>query len=130
MNHSVTALPQLLKTIKTLRSDEGCPWDKRQTAFSLEKYLREETAELLEAIENNNPENICEEIGDVLYVLAMIAEIFTEQNLFTFDDCISGIDQKLIRRHPHVFGNSVLNSEDELRKQCETIKKEEKKRND
>ncbi len=129
MNATSKALPQLLETIKTLRGTSGCPWDRKQTPVSLQKYLKEEISELLQAIDNNDPENICEEIGDVIYVLAMIAETFNEQALFTLDDCISGIDKKLIRRHPHVFGDAVVNDEKQLRNQWETIKKEEKKRN-
>ncbi len=129
MNAASNSLPQLLQTIKKLRSSAGCPWDQKQTALSLQKYLQEEVSELLQAITNNDPENICEEIGDVIYVLAMIAEIFSEQALFNFEDCLAEIDKKLIRRHPHVFGNTNIESDEQLREQWENIKKEEKKRN-
>ena len=97
MNNPSYSLLNLLQTVKTLRSSTGCPWDRKQTPISLQKYLREEVTELNQALENHDPANICEEIGDVIYVLAMIAETFSEQGLFTLEDCIRGIDKKLIR---------------------------------
>ncbi len=130
MNSTTSPLLNLLQTVKTLRSSTGCPWDRKQTPISLRKYLKEEVEELNQALENHDPANICEEIGDVIYVLAMIAETFTEKDLFTLEDCIAEIDKKLIRRHPHVFGDVVISNDEELREQWETIKKEEKKRND
>lgn len=129
MNNDNLHIEKLISIIRKLRSEQGCPWDKKQTATSLKKYLQEEVEELLEAVENNDSVNVCEEIGDVLYVLAMIAEIHREKSLFTFNDCISSINDKLIRRHPHVFETQSSLSDVELRKQWEKIKSEEKKRN-
>ena len=129
MDNNLHSLNNLLETITTLRSENGCPWDQKQTPQSLKKYLHEEVDELIEAINNDDHENISEEIGDVLYVIAMIAEYYRERDAFSFGDCIATIDRKLIRRHPHVFENVTSLSEDELRAQWEKIKKGEKKRN-
>lgn len=113
-------------TINKLRADDGCPWDQKQTSHSLKKYIREETDELLEAIDANDAEHICEEAGDILFLIALLAEIHKENNEFTIDDVISTITQKMIRRHPHVFGDARTCSEEELTIQWEKIKSEER----
>ena len=92
----------------------------------MKKYLKSEFRELVEAMENDDKENICEEIGDLFFVLLMIAEIEGEAGNFTFTDTLEGINSKLIRRHPHVFGDAEISSEEELRTQWEKIKREEK----
>lgn len=115
----------LCKTIMTLRSDNGCPWDKKQTAQSLKKYIQEESNELLEAMEKNDPLHICEESGDLLFLLLLLTEIHHEQGSFSLDDVLSGINEKMIRRHPHVFANSATGNEQELKEQWEKIKIEE-----
>lgn len=119
----------LLSTIRTLRGKGGCPWDIKQTPDSLKKYLSEEVDELIQAIDNKDPENISEEIGDIFYVLIMIAEIYADNEQFSLQDCFATINAKLIRRHPHVFADATVNNETELRQQWEKIKKEEKKQN-
>lgn len=118
-------------TIKRLRAEDGCPWDQKQTSHSLKKYIREETDELLEAIDTKDPEHICEEAGDILFLIALLAETHKENNEFTMDDILSSITRKMIRRHPHVFGDARTGSEEELKVQWEKIKFEErsKKRN-
>ncbi len=113
-------------TIKALRAQSGCPWDQKQTAQSLKKYIREETAELLEAIDENDPEHICEEAGDVLFLIALLAEIYSETNDFTLDDVFSTITRKMIRRHPHVFAGGSVGTEEELNAQWEKIKSAER----
>lgn len=120
-------LHRLVTIIKTLRSDEGCPWDKRQTPESLTKYIREETGELLDAISTGDTDNLCEELGDVLYLIVMLAEIHTERSQFTITDVIQSISAKLVRRHPHVFGDTKVTDEQELKQLWEKIKAEEKK---
>ena len=119
---------ELITTIRTLRSEGGCPWDKRQTTESLVKYLHEEFNELMEAIKNKDYQNICEESGDLLYLIIMIAEINKESGQFQFSDVVHHINQKLIRRHPHVFDGQAYESEEELAKQWQQIKAEEKKK--
>lgn len=115
------------ETVNKLRSADGCPWDQKQTSHSLKKYIREETDELLEAIDSNDSEHICEEAGDVLFLVALLAEIHQENNKFSMDDILTAITQKMIRRHPHVFNetNKAI-SEDELNAQWEKIKSEER----
>ena len=129
MNRDNASVDQLLATIQKLRGEGGCPWDIKQTPDSLKKYLTEEVGELIQAIENEDLENICEEIGDVFYVLLMLTEIYTNKNKFNLEDCLVAINSKLIRRHPHVFANATVNNDDELRQQWEKIKQEEKKQN-
>lgn len=127
MTKNNSSIDELLSTIQKLRGIDGCPWDIKQTPSSLKKYLAEEVEELIQAIENDDPENICEEIGDVLYVLFMLTEIYKSNELFSLQDALSAINSKLIRRHPHVFGDVTINNDKELRQQWEKIKKEEKK---
>ncbi|MBW1636596.1 MAG: nucleotide pyrophosphohydrolase [Deltaproteobacteria bacterium] len=128
MNTTKAKLHNLLITIRKLRDKDGCPWDKRQTAESLRKYLKEEVNELIRAIENNDADNICEECGDIIYLIIMISEINREKKKFRFSDVIQCIDEKLIRRHPHVFAGQPYESEDELSRQWQRIKAEEKKK--
>lgn len=129
MNTNCSGIEDLLLIIQKLRGEGGCPWDIKQTPDSLIKYLREEVEELIQAIENEDLENICEEIGDVFYVLLMLTEIFKNEDKFVLNDCFAGINSKLIRRHPHVFSNATIDNDEELRKQWEKIKEEEKKQN-
>ena len=120
-------IKKLHHTIQALRGPEGCPWDKKQNFLSLIKYLEEEAHELIEALEKDDIPNICEEIGDVLYILMMLSEIGREKRLFSFNDVIEGINKKLIFRHPHVFGDVTITSEHELREIWENAKQQEKK---
>lgn len=120
---------KLTETVMELRSEHGCPWDKRQTTTSLVKYLKSEFAELLAAIENNDSENLCEELGDLLFLIIMTSEINSETGTFNIGEVIEGVTQKLIRRHPHVFAGKTIMSEHELREQWERIKAEEKSKN-
>ena len=112
--------------VATLRGAGGCPWDIKQTPVSLKKYLLEECHELAEAIDNNSDGNICEEIGDVFFILTTLIAMFAEQQRFTADDVFATITAKMIRRHPHVFSDSPLNDEHELCAQWKRIKALEK----
>ena len=123
------SIDELLSTIRTLRSDTGCPWDRRQTTKSLMKYFHEEFNELMEAIENQDFPNICEEAGDLLYLILMISEICREKGEFHFPDVVRLVNKKLIRRHPHVFAGHPHKNEADLVKQWQQIKAEEKKKN-
>ena len=98
-----------LKNItEKLRSEGGCPWDRAQTHESMKKYLVEECAEVLEAIDNQDTGNLCEELGDVLYQIMIHSEIEKEKGNFTVDDVIDSICKKMVRRHPRVFGGPKL----------------------
>lgn len=122
----------LIEIVKSLRSENGCPWDKVQTHESLRPCMVEEAYELLSAIrifqETGNPENLKEEIGDVLLQAVMHSVIADEEGLFTMDDVITGISEKMIRRHPHIFSNQEITDEEQIHKNWEEIKKQEKEK--
>lgn len=120
------AFHRLQEIVRTLRGEHGCPWDIRQTPASLKKYLLEECRELAEAIDSGREEDICEEIGDVFFILTMLTTMFTEQERFTAADALERITAKMIRRHPHVFAGAAAGDEHHLRRQWERIKAEEK----
>lgn len=119
-----------LEIIKTLRGENGCPWDRVQTHESLKPCMMEEAAELLASIRiydrTGNPENMREELGDVLLQVAMHAQIASEEGLFTMEDVVDEVSRKMIRRHPHVFGTSSADTSEEALQNWEEIKKEEK----
>ena len=104
--------------IKTLRSENGCPWDREQTHNSLKPCMSEEAAELLAAIRiydtTGNFENMREELGDILLQVVMHSQIACEEGLFSIEDVITEISEKMIRRHPHVFGNVKADTADEV----------------
>lgn len=116
-----------IRIIATLRGPDGCPWDRQQTHDSLRKYFVEETNEFIAAVNNNDPENMCEELGDVLLQIALHAQIASEQGTFTIHDVIESISEKMIRRHPHVFADVVVQSEAEVAKNWRAIKDAEKR---
>ena len=107
----------LIEIINRLRATDGCPWDIKQTPQTFKQYLVEETHELLEAINEDNPDHICEELGDLLFQVIFLNNLYQEKNLFTLLDVIDSISTKMIRRHPHVFGSKTVESEQELRQQ-------------
>jgi len=117
------AFVDFYRIIKTLRGPVGCPWDRKQTSKSLAPNLIEESYELVEAIDNNDTANIREEIGDIFLVAGMIAQINAEQNNFTLSEVLSEVSDKLIRRHPHVFGDVVKDNPDEVVELWNHIKK-------
>ena len=126
-NDKNDALARLQQIIATLRSEKGCPWDIKQTPASLKKYLLEECHELADALEKDQEKEICEEIGDVLFILFMLINIFSEQGRFTADAVLEQINEKMIRRHPHVFAGVPIADEQALHAQWERIKALEKK---
>ncbi len=116
----------LVEIISRLRAPDGCPWDIKQTHESLKKCLAEESGEVMEAINAKDDANLCEELGDLLLQVVMHAQIASEGGRFTMDDVIQGICEKMIRRHPHVFGDIKVTSQEESLKLWEEIKKKEK----
>ena len=121
-------LSKLQDIVQCLRGEHGCPWDKNQTPISIKKYLLEETTELAEAIEKGDSKHICEEIGDLFFILTILCEMFREQNASTADDALQSIIDKMIRRHPHVFAGIQTGTDQELRSQWEAIKRMEEKK--
>lgn len=112
--------------MRTLRSENGCPWDRRQTHESLIPCLEEEAGEVIDAIRKNDPENLCEELGDLLFQVMSHSQIAEEKGLFTIDDVVDGVSAKMIRRHPNVFGDEKVNSAEEGLDLWNRIKSEEK----
>jgi len=118
---------ELVNIMKKLRDKNGCPWDREQTRDSIKAYLIEEAYELLEAIDEENPDKIKEELGDVLFQIIFHAKLAEEQKEFdVFDVCLH-VKEKMIRRHPHVFGNSKVSSSKEVLERWEDIKRKEPK---
>ena len=103
----------LIKITKSLRSENGCPWDKKQTFESLRTYIIEEAYEVIDAIQDKNFSNLTEETGDLLLQILFISNIAEEENLFTLEDVVSVLSSKLIRRHPHVFGDKNVKDDKE-----------------
>lgn len=116
----------LIGIIAELRSDHGCPWDKEQTFESLKKCLADEAQEVFEAVDNKDMENLCEELGDVLLQVVLYSQIAKEAGAFTIDDVIDGISEKMVRRHPHVFGDIEVKSPEEALALWKEIKLQEK----
>jgi tetrapyrrole methylase family protein / MazG family protein len=120
-------LKELIKIMEALRSDKGCPWDKEQTRESLKPFIVEEAYELIEAIEENDPENIKEELGDLLFQIVFQCQVAKEGNEFNISDVIEKIGKKMIARHPHVFGKANYKTTDEVLVHWEIQKKSEGK---
>ena len=120
-------IEDILEIIQTLRGENGCPWDRKQTPETMLRYLVEETYELRDSILEDDAGHICEELGDVLFQLLFISEIYAGQGRFTLSDCISKICAKMIRRHPHVYNGEKLENREQLMERWDAIKQDEKK---
>ncbi len=116
----------LAEIISILRSPGGCPWDIKQTHESLKECLIEESGEVISAIDNRDDDNLCEELGDLLLQVLMHAQIAAEEDRFDINDVIQGISEKMIRRHPHVFGDVQVSSPEESLQLWKKIKEQEK----
>ncbi len=125
MNQSAD-IRRLVNILDELR--EKCPWDKKQNIHTLRQQTIEETYELADAITEKNWEGIKEELGDLLLHVLFYAKIGNEQNKFTLQDVIDGISDKLIKRHPHIYGNVKVNDEEDVKKNWEQIKLAEGKK--
>lgn len=120
-------LEKLLTTVRSLLGEDGCPWDKKQNNQSIIKYLQSEVNEVIEALEKEDHPNLCEELGDVLFIIMLITSYNHDRDRFSFDDVLEGVNQKLVRRHPHVFAGTSYETEEDLAQQWERIKADEKK---
>ena len=123
-------MDELREVVRRLRAPDGCPWDKEQTHGSLKSGIIEEAAEVICGInvleKTGNPENLKEELGDLLLQVVMQSQIAEEEGLFTADDVIRSISGKMIRRHPHVFGYTKADTAEEVLVNWEKIKAREK----
>lgn len=120
----------LLSIVEKLRGKDGCPWDKEQTHESLKNCMLEEAYEVIDAIneyqQTKENENLCEELGDVLLQVVMHSCIAKEEDRFTIEDVVNGISEKMVRRHPHVFGNIKVENSGQVISNWEEIKQKEK----
>ena len=127
----MTKFEEFEQIIAKLRAPDGCPWDREQTHASLKKPCIEEAAEVVCGInileQTGDPDNLKEELGDLLLQVVMHARIAEEEGYFTMDDVIQGIIDKMVRRHPHVFGDAVADDSGTVLKKWDEIKKQEKK---
>ena len=112
--------------MRRLRAPGGCPWDREQTFESLKKHLAEESQEVFDAIDNQDMENLCEELGDVLFQVLINSQIAAEKGAFTIDSVVDGICRKMVRRHPHVFGDAKVQTAEEGTALWNYIKMQEK----
>ena len=117
---------KLVSIVKQLRSEDGCPWDKKQTRNSLMPYFLEEVYEVIDSIDNNDLTTLSEELGDVLFHIILQTEVAEETDEFNLDQVLNTINEKLIRRHPHVFGNENAKTLSQIKQNWETIKEKEK----
>lgn len=117
---------ELVKIMKKLRGPGGCPWDREQNLETLKKSLLEECYEVLEVMDENNPEELKKELGDLLLQVVFQSEIMDEEGKFNIYDVAESISEKLIRRHPHIFGDLKVEDSDEVSVNWEKIKKSEK----
>ncbi|MGV8883182.1 MAG: nucleoside triphosphate pyrophosphohydrolase [Rhodoglobus sp.] len=117
---------ELIAVLEKLRAPGGCAWDREQTHESLVQYLIEETYELVDAIESGNRDELVEELGDVLYQVIFHADIAAEAGQFTLEDVAQHMTEKMIGRHPHVFGDTVADTADDVRANWDKLKEVEK----
>jgi tetrapyrrole methylase family protein/MazG family protein len=126
---SVTApIDELLAVMDRLRGPQGCPWDREQTLKTLQTYLLEEAHEVLQAMECEAPEPLREELGDLLFQVVFQSRIAAEKGWFDFQAIARGISEKLVRRHPHVFGDARVADSREVIRQWEDLKEEERRK--
>jgi MazG family protein len=126
MDRSADAVKKLLALMARLRGPDGCPWDREQTLKTLRPYVLEETYEVLEAMESGDPREHCEELGDLLLQIVFQARIAEEEGRFDFADVAEAISAKLVRRHPHVFGDVQVKDAEGVMRQWVALKREEK----
>jgi tetrapyrrole methylase family protein/MazG family protein len=117
----------LVALVASLRGEHGCPWDQKQTPQTMLIYLMEEMYELADAVESGSDEDVREELGDVLFHIVFLTRLFQEKGLFGIYDVAQEITDKMIRRHPHVFGKAHVDNTEEVRQNWHKIKQNEKK---
>jgi MazG family protein len=123
----MNAMDELKVTIARLRAPDGCPWDQEQTHASLVRCLIDEVSELIDTIDRGDLPHMREELGDVLIQVVFHAQLAAEKGAFTLEDVAREVNEKLVRRHPHVFGTGKLGTSEQVLVQWEQIKAQEKK---
>lgn len=127
MEDYTCSIKRLVEIMEKLLGDQGCPWDREQTHESLKRYLIEETYEVVEAIDENDKSSLQEELGDVLLQIVFHSQLAKQNGDFDFNDVIDGVADKMVRRHPHVFGDIDVKDSAEVSVNWERIKSSEKK---
>jgi len=117
---------RLVTILSELLGPNGCPWDQKQTLASIRRHLIEEAYEVIEAINENNRDKIIEELGDIFMVVVFLSKLAEKEKGASIPEILNAINEKLIRRHPHVYGDATVESPDQVVKQWEKIKSEEK----
>lgn len=125
-NRIGAAFEHLVDIMKTLRGPDGCPWDRQQDLYSLRKYILEEAYEVVQAIDDDDLEALPSELGDLLLQVVFLSQLADEEGQFDITDVVESISGKLVRRHPHVFGEGQLDTADEVLVRWEEIKREER----
>ena len=127
LDKTLEALHQFIEVVATLRSPTGCPWDRAQTPLTLTPFIIEEAYETVAAIRSEDIEHICEELGDLLLQVVLQAQIFSEAGQFSLQEVTEGVTEKMVRRHPHVFGPEASEiAVAEVKHNWEAIKSQEK----
>lgn len=126
MDKKYKNLEELIEVVAKLRAPDGCPWDREQTHASLRPNMLEEAYEAVDAIDDNDAPHLREELGDVLLQVLLHSQIASEANEFTLDDVAKELKEKLIHRHPHVFGTAKIDNADDVLKTWDKLKSEEK----
>jgi tetrapyrrole methylase family protein/MazG family protein len=126
-NKTYQELTNLILLIKILRAPDGCPWDRKQKQEDIGKYILEEAYEVIESLEAGDQQAIAEELGDLLFQILFLTEIGEESGAFSLNNIMAGTIEKMIRRHPHIFGDVKVNSVDEVKENWQQIKKNERR---
>jgi len=119
---------ELLEVLRRLRAPDGCPWDREQTPQTIKKYMIEEAYELYEAVDNNEPQEVKEELGDLFFLLLFLADLYEKSGDFTLADSLLAIKEKMIRRHPHIFGDAKVKDSKEVVANWQAIKGQEQEK--
>jgi len=124
----MTSFRELVELMSHMRGEDGCPWDRKQTIDDFGVHLANESREALDAIAKKDYENLREELGDLLWHVLFISQIASERGLFNIDDVMDGLRDKIVRRHPHVFGGDRIDDPEEVMRLWGKIKQEENER--
>jgi tetrapyrrole methylase family protein/MazG family protein/ATP diphosphatase len=125
MGETGAQLERLLELVARLRAPDGCPWDREQTPATVKRYVLEEAYEVVDAVDHDSSAHVSEELGDLLFMLIFLAQLYGEQGAFRLDEVLRGVTEKMIRRHPHVFANRRVDSPTQVKENWEEIKRQE-----
>ncbi len=117
---------KLLDLVARLRAEDGCPWDREQTPATIKRYLLEEVYELVDAVDHHAPDQVADELGDLIFMAIFLARLYGEQDQFQMEQVLRRVGEKMVRRHPHVFGDRKVDSARQVKLNWEEIKRQEK----